>query len=222
MKLDSGVVSVACAGSLLLGLGCVPKSAPPSQGKVATAPCGPHAKICDGEDDDNQVIIQEGRGGYWYTFVDDVGSTIEPIAGAHGGTFEMSKGGAHGSAHAARFRGTVAASGTVYCGMGVNFVDPKGGYDASRYGGLSFFAKKGPGTGKVRLKVPDRNTDPDGGVCTECYNDFGDDLELTEDWRQHVIAFHQMRQLSGWGKPQLSHITVSELYAVQFQVNQPG
>ena len=71
--------------------------------------------------------------------------------------------------------------------MGMNFIDPKGQYDASKYAGIPFWAKKGPdSTGKVRLKVPDVNTDPDGGVCTECFNDFGADIVLTNDWKLYA------------------------------------
>ena len=60
---------------------------------------------------------------------------------------------------AARFKGTVAGAApgvNVFSGMGVNFLDPKDPYDASKYQGVSFWAKKGAGsTGKVRLKIPE-------------------------------------------------------------------
>lgn len=197
-----------------------PPALPPAT--EAAKPCGPEALIDDGEDHDNQALVRQGRGGYWYTFVDDAGSTVEPLAGAHGGTFAMSEGGARGSSYAARFSGQVARGGTVYVGMGCNFTEPKDAYDASRYAGISFFAKRGAGLGTVRLKVPDVSTDPQGGLCSECYNDFGTELELSERWTHYVVPFSAMRQQPGWGSPRRSQLTPAQLYSVQFQVNSPG
>ena len=73
----------------------------------------------------------------------------------------------------------------------------------------------------LRLKVPDVNTDPDGGVCTECFNDFGANIVLTNDWKLYSFPFKSMKQLPDWGAPKKPHITPSKLYGVQFQVNVP-
>ena len=100
---------------------------------------------------------------------------------------------------------------------------PKAAYDASKYAGIAFWAKKGENsTPKVRLKVPDGNTDPDGAVCTECFNDFGGDLSLTTEWKLYVYPWKAMKQMPGWGNPRKPHITPSKLYGVQFQVNIPS
>jgi hypothetical protein len=37
-------------------------------------------------------------------------------------------------------------------------------------------------TPKLRVKVLDQNTDPDGGVCQQCYNGHGSRLQLTDEW----------------------------------------
>jgi endoglucanase len=178
--------------------------------------------ISDGENNSNQTATIQGRGGYWYTFLDDAGSTVVPEAGKNGGTFQMSPGGAGGSQFAAHMTGTVAGGGTVYAGMGLNFVDPKGTYDASKYKGISFKAKKGPGgTPNVRLKVPDAQTDPEGKQCKECFNDFGLDLKLTDDWQEFTIPFTSMKQIKGWGS-RFDGIDSTKLYGMQFQVNEPG
>lgn len=175
--------------------------------------------IEDAEDDNNQVIVQEGRGGYVYTFGDKAGSSIAPGEGA----FTMADGGANGSKKAMRITGKVGSAEIVYAGLGVNFIDPKGPYDASKYGGISFFAKVGPGsTNKVRLKIPDVDTDPDGKVCTACFNDFGADLTFSDQWQKYTIPFSDTKQLSGWGAPTPSSIEKSKIYGVQFQVNDPG
>lgn len=191
----------------------------------------PEGKLCpkeigvisDGESNSNQVNTVQGRGGYWYAFADNQGSTVTPMPGAQGGTFTMTEGGANGTKYAARMTGTVGGGDPVYVGIGFNFVDPKGQYDASKYKGISFWAKKGPGSlSNVRLKIPDVMTDPDGKNCSECYNDFGADLTLTEEWQQFVIPFDQMRQMKDWGSPRPSSIDTKTLYGMQWQVNEKG
>lgn len=213
-------VSVLLAASLATG-GCIPKDAPgaASGGGASLGPCPATAMIEDGEDDNNQVIVQEGRSGYVYTFGDKAGSTIAPGDGA----FTMAAGGANGSKHSMHVNGKIGSAEIVFAGLGVNFIDPKGPYDASKFGGISFFAKVGPGsTNKVRLKIPDVNTDPDGKVCTACFNDFGADLTFSGEWQKYTVPFSDAKQLSGWGAPNPSSIEKSKIYGVQFQVNDPG
>jgi endoglucanase len=74
----------------------------------------------------------------------------------------------------------------------------------------------------VRLKVPDTSTDPDGGRCTECFNDFGTDLELGEDWQQYTFAFDDLAQAAGWGAPRPGAVDAKALYGIQWQVNSAG
>ena len=216
------LLAIACG--VLSAAACKPSPTDPStKDSPEGRPCGPQGKIEDGEDNNNQIIVQEGRGGYMYTFVDKEGSTITPTAGEQGGTFEVSPGGANGSQFALRMHGTISTANIVYAGMGMNFVDPKGPYDASKYKGISFWAKKSPGTTpKVRLKVPDKNTDPDGGVCTACYNDHGLDLKLNDEWTEYTVPFYTMSQEPNWGAPKTSSVEASQLYAIQFQVNDKG
>ncbi len=221
-----GVMGLA-VGSLV-SIGCRPSPTDPSNANSPEGSACPPATgmIADGNDNNNQVNITDGRGGYWYTFVDDGGDTqVTPEAGARGGTFQMSPGGANGTPFAARMQGTVGTAAEYPgAGMGMNFLDPKGFYDASKYKGISFFAKVGPGhgAGKVRLKVADVNTDPEGGVCSDCYNDFGESLTLSTEWQQFWIPFDRMRQEKGWGKPRKSSIDPTQLSAIQFQVKEAG
>lgn len=211
-----------------LAAGCV---APPSAAGGAGSPstpvnvksCGPEGVIDDGEDGNNQVSDAGGRGGYWYTFSDKAGSSVSPKTEAQGGKFAMAQGGANHSQYGANAKGKIGTAEIVYSGVGFNFLDPKTPYDASKFDGISFWAKRGTGsTGKVRLKVPDTNTDPDGKVCSACFNDFGKDLTLPEEWTKLAISFADMRQLSGWGAPHPAHIDAQKIYGVQWQVNQPG
>jgi len=228
-------MALLCGAAAFATTGCVipeksgPSATPGSAASIggggassAFADCGPDGVIDDGEDGNNQNLPNAGRGGYWYTFKDKGTTTVEPQAGEEGGTFAMSEGG-HGSQFAARYHGKIGTGAPLFGGMGMNFVDPKAPYDASKYAGISFWAKKGANsTGKVRLKVPDLNTDPEGGACTECFNDFGGDLNLTEDWKQYIFPWKAMKQMPGWGSPRKPHITPSKIYGIQFQVNVPS
>jgi endoglucanase len=198
-------------------------SAPPLSAPLAIKDCGDGALIDDGEDGNNQSLPNGGRGGYWYTFKDPGATTVDPQAGAYGGgAFTMSEGG-HGSSWAARFHGKIGTGAIVFAGLGVNFVDPKGQYDATKYTGVTFWARRGESsTGKVRLKVPDVNTDKEAGVCSECFNDFGADFNFTTDWKQYVVPFKAMKQLAGWGAPRKPHITADKVYGLQWQVQVPS
>jgi endoglucanase len=197
--------------------------APAGIGPMDLGGCSRAAVIDDGEDGDHQVLVHEDRNGYIYTFADDEGTTVDPPRGKDGGTFAYAEGGANGSMYGARARGKVTGGQVVFAGIGVNFVDPKGMYDASAYEGITFFARRSATSPKsIRLKVPDVSTDPDGGKCTECFNDFGADIELQENWQQYKVAFEQMSQMPGWGNPRPSSIDPSQVFGVQFQVTTPG
>ncbi len=220
-------------GAVALASGCTPRKSPKGKNAlvddgsgVVTAggkSCKVAEMIEDGENNDNQVIVAGGRNGYLYTFVDQAGSTVTPQAGDQGGTFTMTGGGANGSGFAAHMTGTTATAPTVFVGVGFNFLDPKTQYDASKFDGLGFFARRGPeGAKRVRLKLPDAGTDPDGGTCEECFNDFGFDINLKEEWTQYFIPFSAMKQMSGWGKPHPAAVQPSKVYAVQFQVGDKG
>jgi endoglucanase len=203
---------------------CTPPVNSPDMAKTEEgAPCGPTALVEDGEDNNNQVIVQDGRAGYIYTYMDNEGTTITPKAGSEGGIYEMSPGGVNGSAFSMRMHGTLAQAQIVYAGMGLNLTDPKDQYDGSRFKGVSFYAKKGAGAGsKVRFKIPDANTDPEGGVCTNCYNDFGVDIKLTEEWQLFTIPFKKLKQEQGWGAPRPGGVETKKMYALQWQSKDPG
>jgi endoglucanase len=200
-----------------------PAASAPAAAPAAGKDCGDGALVDDGEDGNNQTPPNGGRGGYWYTFKDAGTTVVDPQAGAYGGgAFTMSEGG-HASSWAARFHGKIGTGAVVYAGLGVNFVDPKGQYDATRYSGVSFWARRAESsTGKVRLKVPDVNTDKEAGVCTECFNDFGADFTFTPEWKQYVVPFKSMHQLAGWGAPIKPHIAADKVYGLQWQVKVPG
>ena len=214
--------ALARASLLLLGLGAcrVNPTSPDLESSPEGKACPPDAKIEDAEDANNQILVQDGRSGYVYTYADPSGTTIDPPGG---GVFTTSPGGANGSQNALRMSGQLASGSLVYAAMGMNFADPRGPYDASKYKGISFFAKKGPSTtSKLRIKLPDKNTDPDGGVCAACSNDFGLQLSLSEEWQRFIVPFSALRQESGWGNPRPRTVASDALFAIHFQVNDKG
>jgi endoglucanase len=101
--------------------------------------------------------------------------------------------------------------------------EPKGPYDASSYDGVSFVARRSAGsTPYLRFKIPDANTDPDGKICTECYNDFGIPFQVTEEWTRYEVKFSELAQEADWGQPRPAAIDRSKIYEMQWQVAVPN
>jgi endoglucanase len=214
------ITLAACGGATTATGGAAPPSAKPadSAASAASAKACPDAVIDDAEDNDGKVLTAKDRGGYWFTYADEAGSTIEPKK------FAMAAGGANGSKYAAHMSGKMSTKGdSVWAGMGFTFGDPKKPYNATAYKGISFQAKIGTGsTDKVRVSLGDINTDPDGKVCKACYNNFGADITLTDKWAKYTIPFSGMTQQSGWGDPHPPSIDASKLYGVQWAESTAG
>lgn len=215
-------VRLALASSLvgLVSAGCI--TAPAWEyGSTAKAkeldvpPCSEQAIIEDGEDIDPRLRVQDGRGGYWFTFVDAEGSRITPV----GWPFKMSSPGRNGSKGVVKMAGQMAPSGkSIYAGMGASLTEPPSFYDASKYSGVTFWAK---GPGRVRFEMPDVHTAPAGGICKDCYNDFGIVLALEPEWRKYTIRFEWMQQRSGWGDP-FPAIQTDQVLAMEWEFNGMG
>ncbi len=176
----------------------------------------PNGLLDDAEDGNTQVATVDGRDGYWFAFVDTWGSTMEPRS-----RFVMTEGGySKGqSKFAANVKGKLAEAGdSVYAGFGFAFTNPKTPFDIAKAKGIRFWAK---GPGKIRFKIPDRNTDPSGDRCTDCYNDFGVDIYLQDTWMRYTVPFEAMTQNPGWGDRAPS-VDVHGAFAVQWQYDTPG
>ena len=214
---------VLAAAPALAAVACTPfGQKPASDLPPVFKDCGPNGLIDDFEDNNNQIATLEDRGGYWYTYADKEGSTITPEQGDKGGVFTLVEGG-HDSKYAVEMKGKLAAASIVYAAMGLNFLDPKEPYDASKYEGVSFYAKRAPtSTSRVIVKMPDVNTDPDGGVCSACFNDFFTAVDVGDKWQRYVVPFHDMRQEGEWGTPRKPHIDSKKVYAIHWEVKAPG
>jgi endoglucanase len=205
--------AVAC-----LYWGCI--TSPPSEfGETAVAKSAALASCPDGmiddlEDGNNQLVKKEEREGYWYASADPEGSTVFPK-----GEFKPEAGGPNGSKLAAHIHGTTARSGkSIYVTLGAAFLNPKGNYDASKYKGVSFWAK---GPGKVRFRIPSVDTDPAGDKCSDCYNHFGVDLFLTDQWTRYTVPFDRLAMSPGWGDP-TPELNKKALFGVEWGFSTPG
>lgn len=173
----------------------------------------PEGMIEDVEDNNDQILQKEGRGGYWFSFYDAEGTKISPKSEL------FAPGGPQGSKYFAHAKGKLATSGaSIYAGIGFNLADPKSLYDASKYQGISFWAK---GNATLRFKTPDVQTEPGGDRCTSCYNDFGVDIALYPEWTRFTVPFAKMKQQPGWGDPAPA-VAKDALFAIQWQVSKPG
>jgi endoglucanase len=210
-------------GAAMAAGACVPPGARVTSAQGgAMKECGPDGMIDDFEDNNNQINVVGERGGYWYTYADKEGSTIWPEQGDNGGTFTVVEGGKD-SKYAANMKGKLAGKSIVYAAMGLNFLDPKGPFDASAYQGITFWIKRGPGsTGKLSVKLPDGNTDPEGSICSACYNDYGTQINVGEQWQRVVIPFRDLKQEPDWGAPRKPHADPGKLFAIHWEAKSSG
>jgi len=232
----SGKLAVPPLLTALLGMNCIDASQrtatcpnPAPAGAVAAASqtaAGPTAcpkgtepaadgVIDDFEDDDAKLSPLGGRDGYWFISHDPNGSTIDP------NPLKMADPGAPGSQKAVHVTGkTSSANGAWGSQLGANFL-AQGFYDASKFAGISFKAKVGgSSTKKVRFKVGDVNTHPDGHVCKSCWNLCGKDMTFTGEWQEYKISFAEMKQEAGWGD-RVPAITPTQLISLNWSVG-PG
>ncbi len=219
------VVAQVTVGLALLYGGCIDASkrvaAPPPEQAPAPNACAkgirpaPDGALDDAEDNDTELTKVGGRDGYWFTSADPNGSTILPTP------FKMSDGGAGDSKRAVHVSGqTSATNGAWGVLLGANMVQA-GAYDASPYVGIAFKAKVGAhSSNKVRFKVGDVNTHPDGGVCKSCWNHFGKDLTLSSDWQEYRVSFAEMTQEAGWGD-KVPAVTPGKLLSINWSIG-PG
>jgi hypothetical protein len=163
------------------------------------------------------------RVGYWYIYHDTTvgGAMTFPV-----GLFTPAAPGRDGSGFAARMAGSGFTDWGA--GMAFNLDDPgdgKGGparmaYDASAYQGVALWAMS-PMPTKLRVSFPNKDTDPQGGVCNamkdQCNDHFGVDLALGTEWQQFVIPFSSLKQ-DGWSGVTVAKFDAQSVYGIQFQV----
>ncbi len=153
--------------------------------------------IDDLEDGDSQVVLNQGRDGYWYTYNDSTGGATQwPTS------FVPASDGYAGSAFAARTYGSGFT--TWGAGMGFDFVNGASyDFQSRGYTGIRFVMRTGDETGNasVRCNLPSVHTlaTAEGGDCTgTCGDHFGADLALSTSWTPVTLFFAYLTQ-AGWG-----------------------
>lgn len=187
-------------------------------------PAGDTALIDDMEDADAQITITAGRNGYWYVGNDLTAGGMQEPPSSSFEMFELMAGENGRSTYSAHMKVSGWTGwGTV---IGFNLVEAGGlkPYDASAYCGMSFFGKAAAGTG-LRLRLPDGNTHPAGGVCIEagtadklCYDHFSALVTLITAWTPFTISFSQLEQLGTGYHPADEKLKTDQLFAVEWAV----
>ena len=167
-----------------------------------------------------------GRGGGFYAYNDGTGTqTPAPDTGEAPNATAVSRCGST-FAMCSNGKGFTTWGAGIGTDMGVASGDSKSPYDASQYKGIAFWAKIEPGSlSNMRIKLPDKSTAPEGGICDEnaegestyCFDDWGSDVTLEEQWKPYTILFSDLAQ-EGWGMVS-SGFDPSTLYSLQFQVS---
>lgn len=224
----AGTTSTAGAGAGTGGTGAG------GGGALTTCPSPPAAGaiadllIDDLEDGDNGVSKVGNRTGYWYTYLDALGSTITPMPDATGaaplvpGTTNC-----HGaSTKCVIITGMTAAADEVamkypYAGVGFDFSNAKKPcvYNASAYTGIKFWAR-GDVALTIKLNTVQTATSDGGGTCTGamCNGGFspaGADVILDTEWTEISIPFATATGPT-WALP--GPPDKSQLLSLQFQV----
>ncbi len=220
----AGMSSTGTAGSGAGGGGALAACpAPPAAGAIADL------LIDDLEDKDNGIKRVGNRTGYWYTYLDALGSMITPKPDA-AGTMPLLPGATncHGGMACIMISGTTAPADEVamkypYAGVGFDFSNAKKPcvYNASAYAGIKFWAR-GDVPITIKLNTTATAKTDGGGTCTGalCNGGFspaGADVVLTTAWQQIDINFATAAP-PAWAAALAMHPDKANLVSLQVQV----
>lgn len=213
--------------------------------------------IDDMEDGSQYLLSDDGRTGLWYTYNDaSLNAVQEPalgfpmyrILGDDGVPLPDSAipprpcpGGpetpfASETTDECRFVARTWGNGQRGWGAGMGLdLNGEGGaknpYDASRFGGIGFYAFGAVRNNQLRVNVQDARTTPESAEaadrrqiprCTDapnarCNDHFGTTVEITNQWRWIEIPFACMAP-GGWGFPGSGEVLTSAVVGIQFQI----
>jgi hypothetical protein len=166
---------------------------------------GPSELIDDVEDGDEALAEGMAKGGTWYSF-------IEP--GAQSSGFEATEVDREGSVYAAHLKaGPTSEWGG---GLGIVLNPDRGPFNACTTTGITFWAKGTRCGQPLQVRIADVSSQPDGKVCTACYDHFTTAVRLTEGWAKYTITWDAFTK-AGWGKPQAKAIDLERMYQILFQ-----
>jgi hypothetical protein len=209
---SSGAASSSGSGSS----GGISGSSGSSSG-VLCAGLAANEELVDNMNDGSRFIPNvNGRSGDWSAFHD----TASPNAmmWPPDGTFAMSDSGDPCRKLTARSYG---GGFTQFSGFEVGLGGP---YDASKYKGISFWAKMGASSSPyLRVSFPDKNTDPEGGICSptpgaanQCYDYFAKQITLTSTWTKYAARFTELVQI-GFGN-RAPQVDASTLFRIEWDI----
>jgi hypothetical protein len=206
-----------------LALGCEQSTDDTGSGGTAGSGGGSvgSALIDDMEDGDGAILEGSGRIGSWYTYNDETpGATQAPPADTDVAMMAINP-----PRDSSAFGANTNGSGFIDWGAGFGFDLNNDGaakiaYDGASFQGIRFFAKTGAGaTPGLRVNIHDEDTAPEGGICNEaaeeCYDHFGANVTLGEDWQEFTLLFADLKQ-DGFGKA-FPAFKPDKLYAIQFE-----
>jgi hypothetical protein len=185
----------------------LPAASPPT----ASAAACTDLLLDDLEDGDDRASGAPGSSGGWRSFKDTGSTTLAPEQ------FALASEGAQGSKHALHIAGK---TGTAFANWAGFELEAQGGkpYDLSPWARVCFRAR---GSGRARFDVVDVNTTPAGGVCEQCYNNFGAFFSLTPSWQEHCVAFDDMTQAGRWGAA-LPAVVSEKAYSLSWSMRERG
>jgi hypothetical protein len=178
-------------------------------------------ELIDNMNDGDRFIPQvNGRAGAWKDSNDGTpGATMFPDPA---GPFTMTNTGDVCRKYAAYTYGGPFVDTGATVGFGIG-----GPYDASKYDGISFWAKIDSGSYGLRVAFPDKDTSPDGGLCqgsvagNQCYDHYGYRItNLTTSWTKYTVYFNSLSQ-DGWGRSG-GGFDRSTIFELQFQIPKNG
>lgn len=208
---SGGVTSIASGGMPPAGGGIMNSGGTVS---TATTPPARQALIDDLEDGNGDLVQTGGRDGYWFTLNDGTTTgTQEPVWGGRiRNAYPITD--RPGSAFAAWTQGSGFA--TWGAGFGLYLRTSARYFNATRYKGITFWAKVAPGRANVvRLNVSDIQTEADGGYCTECWDYFGTTIVMSTNWERYGFVWSDLWQ-QGWGAPLAASLDSANIRSIEF------
>jgi endoglucanase len=164
---------------------------------------GPLSMIDDMEDGDLSILSRDGRQGSWLAFDDGSGTRTD---------LKTQPVDRPGSKNALCISGQDFNTWGGGIRVWLNGIDTRELYDASRYTGITFWARGLPTD--FRINLVDDYSDPAGQKCASCYDHFHFTFTPNADWKQYTFKWSDAAQ-SGSGDPQ-PHVCPSAMYAMQF------
>lgn len=221
----AGTTSAGAAGTTSTG-GMTGTAGAPTGGCPAPPAAGTitDLKIDDLEDGDNALLKIGGRSGYWYTYLDALGSTITPPPGKTTPLKPDST-----DCHGASTKCIVITGTTIvdpgmkypYAGVGFDFSNAMQSciYNATAYTGIKFWAR-GNVPVTIKLNTVATTVIAEGGTCVGAmcnggYSPTGADVPLTTTWTEITLPFATAMGPT-WGVP--GPPDKSKLLGLQVQV----